>query len=299
MRVESAVAAPLLATKTHVPPLRASLLPRPRLTRQLEEGLRLGCKLTLVSAPAGYGKTSMLGDGPSGGDPQRTWALGLIHVGMAEVLYECNELEAAERHAEEGLGLGEPRGYMEILKKGYLALVWVKHARGDARGALDATLRLERIMRPAIAPGSIASVASQRARLALAQGALEAAERWAEQVPAEGLSASADVREYHALTLARLLIARGRAHPGGPHLAQAAQSLQRLLADAEGGGRMGRAIEILLLQALALDAQGQRRRALAAMERAVTLAEPEGYVRTLCKAPRQSALRQASNHPFG
>jgi LuxR family maltose regulon positive regulatory protein len=50
----------LQATKLQIPPLRPDILPRNHLLRQLEEGLRLGCKLTLISAPAGFGKTTLL-----------------------------------------------------------------------------------------------------------------------------------------------------------------------------------------------------------------------------------------------
>ena len=50
----------LLATKLHVPGSRAGLVPRPRLTEQLDEGLERG--LVLVCAPAGYGKTVLLAD---------------------------------------------------------------------------------------------------------------------------------------------------------------------------------------------------------------------------------------------
>ncbi len=55
--------------------------------------------------------------------------------------------------------------------------------------------------------------------------------------------------------------------------------LDRLLQAAEEGGRMGSVIEILVLQALAHQAQGSIAPALASLERALTLAEPEGYVR--------------------
>ena len=55
--------------------------------------------------------------------------------------------------------------------------------------------------------------------------------------------------------------------------------LARLLQAAEEGGRTGSVIEILMLQALAHHAQGDLPRALASLERALTLAEPEGYVR--------------------
>jgi LuxR family maltose regulon positive regulatory protein len=55
--------------------------------------------------------------------------------------------------------------------------------------------------------------------------------------------------------------------------------LQRLLEAVETGGRTTRAIEILMLQALASQAGGERKRAIAALERALNLAEPGGFVR--------------------
>lgn len=49
----------LLATKLHIPPFRPFEVTRPRLLEQMHTGLREGCKLTLLSAPAGYGKTTL------------------------------------------------------------------------------------------------------------------------------------------------------------------------------------------------------------------------------------------------
>jgi LuxR family maltose regulon positive regulatory protein len=54
------MATPLLQTKLYIPPPRTELVPRPRLTARLDAGLR--GKLTLVSAPAGYGKTTLVSD---------------------------------------------------------------------------------------------------------------------------------------------------------------------------------------------------------------------------------------------
>ncbi|HWI66125.1 MAG TPA: hypothetical protein VNT75_30205, partial [Symbiobacteriaceae bacterium] len=51
---------PLLATKLYLPPTRPNLVPRPRLTARLSEGLQR--PLTLVSAPAGFGKTTLLSE---------------------------------------------------------------------------------------------------------------------------------------------------------------------------------------------------------------------------------------------
>jgi LuxR family maltose regulon positive regulatory protein len=49
---------PLLQTKLHIPPSRPELVSRPRLIEQLNAGLHR--KLTLISAPAGFGKTTLV-----------------------------------------------------------------------------------------------------------------------------------------------------------------------------------------------------------------------------------------------
>jgi len=51
---------PLLQTKLYIPPPRPELIPRPRLIEQLTEGLHR--KFTLISAPAGFGKTTLVSD---------------------------------------------------------------------------------------------------------------------------------------------------------------------------------------------------------------------------------------------
>ena len=51
---------PILATKLYIPPPRPKVVLRPRLIERLNEGLAGGCKLTLISAPAGFGKTTLV-----------------------------------------------------------------------------------------------------------------------------------------------------------------------------------------------------------------------------------------------
>ncbi len=53
---------PLLATKLYIPPLPSKVVSRPRLIKQLTEGLTTGCKLTLISAPAGFGKSTLVSE---------------------------------------------------------------------------------------------------------------------------------------------------------------------------------------------------------------------------------------------
>jgi LuxR family maltose regulon positive regulatory protein len=71
---------PLLVTQLYVPPLRRDFVPRPRLLERLDEGLH--CRLALVSAPAGFGKTTPLSEWlltreqwrmEDGGPPSAAW----------------------------------------------------------------------------------------------------------------------------------------------------------------------------------------------------------------------------------
>jgi LuxR family maltose regulon positive regulatory protein len=75
-------------------------------------------------------------------------------------------------------------------------------------------------------------------------------------------------------------VAQGAAQPSGPHLEQALRLLARLLAAARRARWVHQEIQILIQQALALQAKGDQEGAVAALARALALAEPGGYVRT-------------------
>ena len=53
---------PILATKLYVPPSRSKIVLRPRLVERLNDGLSSGCKLSLISASAGFGKTTLVSE---------------------------------------------------------------------------------------------------------------------------------------------------------------------------------------------------------------------------------------------
>ena len=65
--------APILATKLYIPPSRRRVVLRPRLVERLNEGLAAGNKLTLVSAPAGFGKTTLVGEWVAGCGRPAAW----------------------------------------------------------------------------------------------------------------------------------------------------------------------------------------------------------------------------------
>jgi len=78
-------------------------------------------------------------------------------------------------------------------------------------------------------------------------------------------------------------------------LPRAESLLARLHQTAEAAGRWGSVIEILALRALALQAQGNLAQAMTSLERALRLAEPEGYVRLFVDegTPMAALLRRA------
>ena len=118
-----------------------------------------------------------------------------------------------------------------------------------------------------------------KARIWVAQGRLTEALEWAHERSLSVDDAPGYLREFEHITLARALIARYRSNREDVAICDAMKLLERLLQAAEEGRRLGSVIEILVLQALAHQAQGNLSLALAPLERALSLAEPEGYVR--------------------
>src|SRR5829696_9294058 len=162
---------------------------------------------------------------------------------------------------------------------GFISLARMQHARGEY-GAAETTLEtFSQLARERnFFPQLLGHAAAMKARLALAQGNLPGAIGWAD-ASALHVDEPSYPREVEYLTLARVLIARGRDDPEGPYFDDALRLTDRLLGAAESGARMGSAIEILILRALALYARRETSGAFAVLERALTLADPEGYVR--------------------
>jgi LuxR family maltose regulon positive regulatory protein len=179
-----------------------------------------------------------------------------------------------------------------VIMLGHLTLARVQQAQGQAEAALatlDAFMRSVRERRLFLMLSGRAT--ALRAHFALVQGDLDAALRWAE---ASGMAPDDEMsfpREAAYLTLARVRVATGQAHVVLP-------LLDRLLADAESKARMHSAIEILVVQALTYDALDDRPHALTALERALALAEPEGYMRMFVDegAPLATLLRELRAH---
>ena len=199
-------------------------------------------------------------------------AAGIAFVGMGEVAYQRNELESALRQISEGIERCRQLTYTQPLATGLAALAWIRQARGDHAGALEAMGEAGRVAPGSAVVGLLNPVPARRARLLLAQGEVAAAARWVEE---RGLGPDDDPgypREPGYLVLARVLLAQDRP---GPALAL----LGRLHAAAAAQGRTGSVIEIQALRALALAAAGDENAAVDTLAQALMLGCPQGYVR--------------------
>ena len=228
------------------------------------------------------------------GDSRQPPHLGMAHVGLAQVLYERNELSAALDHATRGVRLCRQLASTPALVTGLATLAWTRQIQGDADGALEAMGEAGQVGLSPQVISLLNPVPSQRARLLLVQGYVQAAAQWAK---AAGLSPDDEPdypQEPEYLVLARVLLAQNNP-------ARGLGLLQRLLDAAASQGRAGSVIEIQALRALALAACGEHSSALGALTEALTLACRHGYVRVLADegAPMRALLAQLSASRLG
>jgi LuxR family maltose regulon positive regulatory protein len=229
----------------------------------------------------------------------RHYAANLIYYfGLGDLLREWNDLDAAERHLEQGMYLisGTRSQEAEFVLVGYLALARLKQAQGDIDGAATTVAAfLELARQRGFAQVLITRAVAVQTRLALVQGNLAVAAAWA-KASERGLGDDLRyLREVEHLALARVRIAQGSAHPTGPYLRDALDLLDQLLAAAEASERFSSMIEIRILQALALQAQDGTSQALMVLEPALQRAAPDGYVRIFVDegVPMAALLREA------
>ena len=173
---------------------------------------------------------------------------------MSKVLYEQNVLADAELYVRQGIKQAKRGGFFQSLVFGQILLARILQARGDGDGAnkmLQAAIKSTQMNAPRWFHIELTACQVQ---LWLAQKDLDAASRWAQE---SNLSTEVEFtpqNEFEHISLARVLIAQGRAKSDRATLAKALELTKRLALSAESAGRLGHLIELLILQALALDA---------------------------------------------
>jgi LuxR family maltose regulon positive regulatory protein len=213
-----------------------------------------------------------------------------MHVGMGGLSIERNDLDAARQHLLTSQELGEHAGLEQNAYRWRVATARLRTAEGDLDGALDLLDEAARQYLSDYLP-IVRPIAALKARIWVAQGRLGEAQGWARE---QRLSAGDDLsylREFEHVTFARVLFARSAQDRADGPVRQAVELLERLLQAAEEGSRTGSVIQVLAVLALAHRVSGDIPAALARLERALTLAEPEGYLRLFVdEGPSMAAL---------
>ncbi len=219
--------------------------------------------------------------------------LAWTHYFLGYAHYIWNNLETAESHLTQAVELRynqNARGAVDslmLLALTYQARQQPAQANQTIKLLLDFALHSQN-------PAFMAAAHSCQARLALRQGHLEAATRWLQlaDITLDG-GTMAFWFELPRLTYCRVLIAQGTAAA----LAEAVERLPAHLKIAQNTYNVRQSIEILILQSLAYHAQGQVKAALAALNQAVTLAQPGGFIRSFVDYGRPMAdlLRQLAH----
>ncbi|MAU12821.1 MAG: helix-turn-helix transcriptional regulator [Anaerolineaceae bacterium] len=200
-----------------------------------------------------------------------------LYRGLSDLYREMNDLEQAEDILRLSVELGDRTSLPDWQHRLYVVQAKMKRIEGDLDGAVALLDEAEDQFRQTPLPDA-QPASAWRARIWIQQGNLDKAHAWSQQrslSPDDGLHY---MREFEHITLARLLLAQSQR--GQPNAYEAAVTLlERLYQSAHEGGRIGRVIEIRNVQALALATQGDLSAALPFLQEALSLAEPQGFVR--------------------
>ena len=190
------------------------------------------------------------------------------HLGLSMIYRQRGDDTLAAYHLNRAAELGLQTTLVDWLYRWNVAQAQLKEAAGDLETALALLDEANRVYIQTLVP-DLRPIAALKARIHLKQGRPDKARVWAAERRLSLADEVSYLHEFEHLTLARLEIANPLV----------IALLARLLQAAEAQKRRGSALDILLVQALAHEAQGNRPQALATLERALALAEPEGYVR--------------------
>ena len=227
-------------------------------------------------------------------DGQYLGATGLEEVGIAELLCEWNDLEAALVRIKQGLDFLPWWGKTDDIALAYNTLSRIHLAYGnwaEAVGAIEKAAQL--IQTCSVFSEARSAIQTTQVKMWLVQGDWLAVDRWAATL--ENHFSSHDPFRFEDelthITQARVFIAQEK-------LDEAIRLLSRLEEIAQSDGRMGRLLEIMILKALAMQRMGNTAQADIALTKCLTLAEPEGYLRIFLDEgqPMQMLLAKGLAH---
>jgi LuxR family maltose regulon positive regulatory protein len=192
---------------------------------------------------------------------------------LANLLCELNQLDEAWQLTSESIDHGQLWNNPNHLGHAYWTQARILYGKGDIGAAEEALHKAAKItMQPAVVPNLRTVVETFGVRLALTQGRVSEAQRWAEEHPISQKTPEQNIEVFdlQILAHARIWIAQEK-------FSAAWKLLEKLETEARAGGRANTLIEALTLKALAAP---KRATALKVLESALELGVPEGYRRT-------------------
>jgi ATP/maltotriose-dependent transcriptional regulator MalT len=211
------------------------------------------------------------------GDPPHPLACE-AYAGLARVLYEWNDLEAAERHGHRSVQLARQieNGDRYIAFEAFLARL--KLARGDSTGATALFAQVSQSVRQRTVVTRMPEIAAIQVQALLHQG---------------NLAAAAHLAQAHKLPMSQ-----ARVHLAQGDTSAALAVLETWRGQVEAKEWADERLKVLVLQALALQAQGARDKAVHVLLDALALAEPSGFIRTFVDegAPMAHLISAAAAH---
>jgi len=216
-----------------------------------------------------------------------------LHLALSGIRYEQGDLAAASQLLQTGEALREQVAISAAAYLWCLVKAQITAAQGDLDAAFDQLHEAARLYRRSPVP-NVRPVAALKVRLWLRQGRLAEALEWLHESSLSVDDEPSYLREYEHLTLARVLITQYRQDGTDEVIHPVINLLTRLLAAVEVQERKGSIIKILVVLALAKEALGDVAAAILSLERALTLAESEGYVRVFAEhgTPMSRLLQQ-------
>ncbi|HCI82175.1 MAG TPA: hypothetical protein DHW02_21085 [Ktedonobacter sp.] len=207
------------------------------------------------------------------------FAASNAHIGFGNLLWEWNNLAEARYHLLQAWTLGKRIQHSSVLLQSTWLLAMVTQAQGDSAATQSWVQQWEICSQYVSYDELMEAIAPYRTQFALQENRLEEALFWMREQSQRSINSNSKRSELIDLTQARVLIAAGQAGVEPDAGTRALKLLEPWFAIADQSGRVKVLIEILILQALALQLRHAETEALHVLQRAVMLAEPGRYIR--------------------
>jgi ATP/maltotriose-dependent transcriptional regulator MalT len=199
-------------------------------------------------------------------------ATAIIYISMGQIFYFWNDLEAADHSLQKSITLCKHWQHRELMIYCYAIMAQVKQARGDFTAALEMVQLAELSIQGNQPRYWIASaVSALQIQLALVQQNFALITQW------QQTEMCSYVNVFEQQALARIALAQNQPEKALTILEKAFQRVEEI-------GRIGAMIDVRLLQAVAYQQQHATQHALRTLVHALTMAEPEGFIRPIVDA---------------